>query len=50
MYCLKKIYTHNVRTIAVKNKDYFWVKMKDIQDNLKVKNVPQLCGIYEKMV
>ena len=39
-------------TIAVKNKDYFWVKMKDIQDKLELKNIPQqvrleLCGKYE---
>ena len=30
-----------VHTTAVKNKDYFWVKMKDIQDKLGLKNIPQ---------
>ena len=41
-----------VHTITVKNKDYFWVKMKDIQDKLELKNIPQqvrseLCGKLE---
>ena len=27
-----------VHTITVKNKDFFGVKMKDVQDNLKIKN------------
>ena len=41
-----------VRTIKVKNKDYFWIKMKDIQDKLRLKNIPQqvrseLCGKLE---
>ena len=29
----------HVHTIAVKNKDLFWVKMKDVQDGLGVKNI-----------
>ena len=38
--------------ITVKNKDFFWVKMKDVQDGLGVKNMPQfirheMCGIFE---
>ena len=42
-----------VHTITVKNKDYFWVKMNDIQDKLlELKNIPQqvrseLCGKFE---
>ena len=27
-----------VHTITVKNKDFLGVKMKDVQDNLKIKN------------
>ena len=29
-----------VHTITVKNRDFFWVKMKDLQDVLGVKNMP----------
>ena len=41
-----------VHTITVKNKCFFWVKMKDVQDGLGVKNMPQfirheMCGIFE---
>ena len=41
-----------VRAITVKNKDYSWVKMNDIQDKLELKNIPQqvrseLCGKFE---
>ena len=41
-----------VHTITVKNKDFFGVKMKDVQDGLGVKNMPQLirhemCDIFE---
>ena len=28
-----------VHTITVKNKDFFWVKMKDVQDRLGIKNI-----------
>ena len=30
-----------VHTITVKNKDLFWVKMKDVQDRLGIKNITQ---------
>ena len=41
-----------VHTITVKNKDFFWVKMKDVQDEFVVKSMPQfirheMCGIFE---
>ena len=41
-----------VHTITVKNKDYFWVKMKDIQDGLGIKNMSdrirqKMCGNFE---
>ena len=40
-----------VHTITVKNKDFFWVKMKDVQDRLGIKNVSDLlrkeiCGRF----
>ena len=31
-----------VHTITVKHKDFFWVKMKDIQDRLGMKNISDL--------
>ena len=31
-----------VHTITVKNKDFFWVKMKDVQDRLGIKNISDL--------
>ena len=31
-----------VHTITVKNKDFFWVKMRDVQDRLGIKNVSDL--------
>ena len=41
-----------VRTLTIKNKEVFWVKMKDAQDGLGVKNIcdllrKEICGIYE---
>ena len=41
-----------VHTITIKNKNLFWVKIKDVQDGLGVKNMSDLlrkemCGIYE---
>ena len=41
-----------VYTITVKNKGFLWVKMKDVQDGLSVKSMPQfirheMCGIFE---
>ena len=41
-----------VHNITVKNKDYFWVKMKDVQNKLGIKNIAQhlrneLCGKFE---
>ena len=41
-----------VHTITIKNKELFWVKMKDVQDGLGVKNIcdllrKEICGIYE---
>ena len=41
-----------VDVITVKNKDYFWVNMKDVQNNLGIKNMTQhikgeLCGKLE---
>ena len=40
-----------VHTITVKNKDFFWVKMKDVQDRLGIKNISDLlrkeiCGRF----
>ena len=40
-----------LHNIAV-NKDYFWVKMKDVQNKLGIKNIAQhvrneLCGKFE---
>ena len=40
-----------VHTITVKNKDFFWVKMKDVQDRLGIKNKSDLlrkeiCGRF----
>ena len=40
-----------VHTITVKNKDFFWVKMKDIQERLAIKNISDLlrkeiCGRF----
>ena len=40
-----------VHTITVKNKDLFWVKMKDVQDRLGIKNISDLlrkeiCGRF----
>ena len=29
----------NVDTVPEKNKDFFWMKMKDIQDGLGIKNM-----------
>ena len=31
-----------VHTIIVQNKDYFWVEMKDVQNGLCVKSIPDL--------
>ena len=41
-----------VHTVTVKNKDYFWVKMEDVQNNLGLKNLPcmvrrKICGKFE---
>ena len=41
-----------VHTITVKNKDYFWVKMKDVEKGLGLKWLRglvenKICGIYE---
>ena len=41
-----------VHTITAKNKDYFWVKMKDVQGKLALKNISDLlrkemCGKFE---
>ena len=41
-----------VHTITIKKKELFWVKLKDVQDGLSVKNICELlrkeiCGIYE---
>ena len=41
-----------VHTITVKNKDYFWVKMKDLENGLGLKWLRgivenKICGIYE---
>ena len=43
--------TARVHTITVKNKDFFWVKMKDIQGRLCIKNISDLlrkeiCGRF----
>ena len=40
-----------VHTITIKNKDFFWVKMKDVQDRLGIKNISDLlrkekCGRF----
>ena len=40
-----------VHTISVKNKDFFWIKMKDLQDRLDIKNIndllrKEICGIF----
>ena len=40
-----------VDTITVENIDYFWVKMKDVQDRLGIRNISDLfrkemCGKY----
>ena len=40
-----------VHTITVKNKDFFWVKMKDVKDRLGIKNISDLlrkeiCGRF----
>ena len=40
-----------VHTITVKNKDFFWVKMKDVQDRLGIKNISdilrkEICGRF----
>ena len=40
-----------VHTINVKNKDFFWGKMKDVQDRLGIKNISDLlrkemCGRF----
>ena len=40
-----------VHTITVKNKDFFWVKMKDVQDRLGIKNIidllrKEICGRF----
>ena len=42
----------DVHTITVKNKDYFWVKMKDVGNGLELKRLRgmvenKVCGIYE---
>ena len=42
-----------VHTITVKNKDFFWVKMKDVKDRLGIKNISDLlrkeiCGRFGK--
>ena len=31
-----------VHTIIVQNKNYFWVEMKDVQNGLRVKSIPDL--------
>ena len=41
-----------VHTITIKNKELFWVKMKDVQNGLGVKNIcdllrKEICGIYK---
>ena len=41
-----------MNTITVKNKGFFWVKMKDVQHGLGVENMSDLlrremCGIFE---
>ena len=41
-----------VETIRVENERLFWVKMKDVQDGLVLKNIPclvrgEICGIFE---
>ena len=41
-----------VHTITVKNKYFFWVKMKDAQDRLGIKNISDLlrkeiCGRFD---
>ena len=40
-----------VHTITVKNKDFFWIEMKDVQDRLGIKNISDLlrkeiCGRF----
>ena len=40
-----------VHTIAAKNKDFFWVKLKDVQDRLGIKNISyplrkEICGRF----
>ena len=40
-----------VHTITIKNKELFWVRMKDVQDRLVLKNIldllgKEMCGIY----
>ena len=40
-----------VHTITVKNKDFFWIEMKDVQDRLDIKNISDLlrkeiCGRF----
>ena len=43
----------HVHTITVKNKDYFWVKMKHVGDGLGVKNMKDLvskdCVVFLKL-
>ena len=41
-----------VHTITIKNKELFWVKKKDVQHGLGVKNIrdllrKEICGIFE---
>ena len=41
-----------INTITVKNKKLFWVKMINVQNGLKLKDIPDLlrkemCGIFE---
>ena len=41
-----------VNTITAKNKKFFWVKVIDVQNGLKLRNIPNLlrkevCGIFE---
>ena len=41
-----------VDVITVENENHFWVKMKDVQDGLGIKNMrdmikQKMCGIFE---
>ena len=38
----EKYLNARVHTITVKNKELFWVRMKDVQGGLGLKNIPDL--------